>query len=43
MPGFLRGEIDGVWLAKGRFLKTAPNAPRTGDTHYLATAVTATF
>lgn len=43
MPGFLRAEVNGVWLAKGRFLKTAPNAPRTGDTHYLATGVTATF
>lgn len=43
VPGFLRGEINGVLLAKGRFLKSAPNAPRTGDTHYLATALTATF
>lgn len=43
LPGILRGEVNGVWLAKGRFLKTAPNAPRTGDTHYLATALTATF
>lgn len=43
VPGFLRAEVNGVWLAKGRFLKTAPNAPRTDDTHYLATGVTATF
>ena len=43
VPGLLRGEVDAVWLAKGRFLTTAPNAPRTGDTHYLATALTATF
>ena len=43
VPGFLRGEVNGVWLAKGRFLKTAPNAPRTGDTRYLATGLTATF
>jgi len=43
VPSFLRAEITGVWLAKGRFLETAPNAPATGDTHYLATAVTATF
>lgn len=43
VPGFLRAEINGLWLAKGRFLKTAPNAPGTGDTHYLATGVTATF
>lgn len=43
VPGFLRAEVNAVWLAKGRFLKTAPNAPQTGDTHYLATGLTATF
>lgn len=43
VPGFLRGEVNALWLAKGRFLKTAPNAPRTGDTGYVSTAVTATF
>lgn len=43
IPALLRGELDGVWLAKGRFLETAPNAPHTGDTHYLATVLTATF
>lgn len=43
VPKFLRGEVNAVWLAKGRFLTEAPNAPQTGDTHYLATAVTATF
>ena len=43
VPGFLRAEVNAVWLAKGRFLDTAPNAPATGDTHYLATALTATF
>jgi len=43
VPGFLRAEINGVWLAKGRFLTTAPNAPPTGDTRYLATSLTATF
>lgn len=43
MPGFLRGELDGLWLAKGHFLKEAPNAPQTGDTLYIASALTATF
>ncbi|OYW45490.1 MAG: hypothetical protein B7Z33_06510 [Sphingomonadales bacterium 12-68-11] len=43
VPGFLRGEANAVWLAKGRFLETAPNAPPTGDTRYLAIATTATF
>ncbi len=43
VPTFLRAELNAVWLAKGRFLDTAPNAPRTGDTRYLATAITATF
>jgi hypothetical protein len=43
VPSLLRAEVNAVWLAKGHFLKQAPNAPRTGDTHYLATALTATF
>lgn len=43
VPGFLRGEVNGLWLAKGRFLKTAPNTPTAQDTHYLATSLTATF
>ncbi|MBO9519369.1 MAG: alginate export family protein [Porphyrobacter sp.] len=43
MPSFLRAEVNAVWLAKGEFLKTAPNAPQTGDTHYIATALMATF
>lgn len=42
-PGFLRGEVNGVWLAKGRFLDTAPNAPATGDTRYISTAIAASF
>lgn len=43
VPSFLRGEVNAVWLAKGRFLKEAPDAPATGDTRYLATALTASF
>lgn len=43
VPSFLRAEVNALWLAKGRFLETAPNAPATGETHYLATGVTATF
>ncbi len=43
IPGFLRSEVNALWLAKGRFLKSAPNAPRTGDTGYLSTALIATF
>jgi hypothetical protein len=35
--------VDAVWLAKGRFLSTAPNAPHTGDTHYISTGLIATF
>jgi hypothetical protein len=34
IPEVLRFEVDVVMLFKGRFLETAPNAPRTGDTHY---------
>jgi hypothetical protein len=43
VPGFLRTEINALWLAKGRFLKAAPNAPAIGNTRYLATGVTASF
>jgi hypothetical protein len=43
VPGLLRGEINGLWLIKGRFLTDAPNAPDTGDTRYLAAGILATF
>jgi hypothetical protein len=43
VPGFLRGEVNAIWLGKGRFLRTAPNAPQTGDARYLSTVLTATF
>jgi len=43
VPQSLRFEADAVWLGKGRFLREAPNAPRTGDTTYLSLNVTATF
>lgn len=43
IQGFLRGEVNALWLAKGHFLKAAPNAPRAGNTGYLSTALTATF
>jgi hypothetical protein len=39
----LRAEADGVWLAKGHFLKRAPNAPKTGDARYLSLNLTAQF
>lgn len=42
VPGFLRGEVNALWLARGRFLKDAPNGPNE-DARYLATGVTATF
>ena len=40
---YIRFDRNAVVLLKGRFLETAPNAPATGDTHYIATALTATF
>ncbi|MEO6340814.1 MAG: hypothetical protein ABIO39_12285, partial [Caulobacteraceae bacterium] len=43
IPHSLRFEIDGLTLIKGRFLKTAPNAPRTGNTRYLQVNLTSTF
>lgn len=36
VPKRLRLEANGVLLMKGRFLETAPNAPRNGDTRYLS-------
>ncbi|MEP7221376.1 MAG: alginate export family protein [Novosphingobium sp.] len=43
VPGLLRGEINADWLAKGRFLRVAPNAPQTGNTRYISTALIASF
>ena len=43
IPKRLRAEINANLLLKGRFLRDAPNAPRTGNTRYLATALTAFF
>jgi hypothetical protein len=43
VPNFLRGELNAVVLLKGRFLESAPHAPATGDTHYVATSITASF
>lgn len=34
IPKRFRLAVGGVVLAKGRFLRDAPNAPATGDTHY---------
>lgn len=39
----LRLEAGAAYLAKGRFLDTAPNAPRTGDTRYGYLALNTTF
>jgi hypothetical protein len=43
VPKYLRVEFDGVYLAKGRFLKSAPNAPADGDTRYASFNLTASF
>lgn len=43
VPGLLRGEVNAIWLSKGRFLQTAPNAPQTGDARYVSTVLMATF
>lgn len=43
IPQRLRAEWKGVWIAKGRFLDDAPNAPATGDTLYMSTALTVSF
>lgn len=36
VPEVIRLEANGVYLAKGRFLRTAPNAQRGGDTRYMS-------
>ena len=43
VPKLLRAEVDGVYLAKGRFLQSAPNAPRDGDTRYVSFNLVAAF
>lgn len=40
---WLRVELDGVLLAKGRFLRDAPNAPAGRWTRYVSLNATATF
>jgi hypothetical protein len=41
VPERLRFEVGAVWLAKGRFLREAPNGPPTGDSKYLSLNLTA--
>ncbi|MBU1378084.1 MAG: alginate export family protein [Alphaproteobacteria bacterium] len=43
VPTKLRFEANGVWLDKGRFLRRAPNAPKSGDETYLSLNLTATY
>jgi hypothetical protein len=43
VPKLLRFEADVVLLLKGEFLEDAPNAPRTGDTHYVSINLTASI
>jgi len=43
VPARLRFEFDGLLLAKGRFLRDAPNAPPGSVTRYLSFNLTASF
>lgn len=43
IPARLRLEWDGLLLAKGRFLREAPNAPAEGWTRYVSFNATASF
>lgn len=43
VPERLRLEVGGAYLAKGRFLEDAPNAPATGDTRYVHMDLAASF
>lgn len=42
-PNVLRLEINAILLEKGHFLKSAPKAPQSGDTHYLSVALQTNF
>lgn len=43
VPQKLRFEVNAAYLAKGNFLRAAPNAPRSGDTKFVAFDLTASF
>lgn len=43
VPGILQFEADAVFLLKGQFLKFAPNAPATGNPHYISFNLIAYF
>ena len=43
VPKRLRAKVNASLLRKGRFLESAPNAPRTGNSRYLSMALTACF
>jgi len=43
LPGNVRLEAGGAYLAHGHFLKTAPNGPREGDGTYLYAQAAITF
>ncbi len=43
VPQILRAELNAAWLAKGRFLDTAPNANHYGNTQYLSVALLTYF
>lgn len=43
LPQKLRLELGAAWLAKGPFLRHAPNAPRTGDTRFVHGDLSFTF
>jgi hypothetical protein len=43
VPDRLRVEAGAAYLAKGKFLTVAPNAPKTGDTRYAYADVTFSF
>lgn len=43
IPKALRTEVNLDYLAKGRFLRNAPNAPRNGDTRFGAISLIAYF
>lgn len=43
VPALLRSEVNAAWIAKGRFLRDAPNAPATGNTRYISAAISLVY
>ena len=43
VPQILRAEANAAFIAKGRFLESSPNAPKTGNTRYVSLSLSMQF